>query len=84
MRGLAPDFVYAVGNDGLIARWDGKKWTNVPSPTRSVLSAVCVVSPEEMYAVGAGRRFLDGQKYKATTAPGIIAIMDKKKAAWLA
>jgi hypothetical protein len=26
----------------------------------------------------------DGQKYKATTAPGVIAIMDKKKAAWLA
>lgn len=60
MGGLTPDLAYAVGNDGLIARWDGKRWTSVPSPTRSVLSAVFVASADEMYAVGAGRRLLEG------------------------
>jgi hypothetical protein len=32
----------------------------VPSPTQSVLSAACVVSDDEIYAVGSGRRLLAG------------------------
>jgi hypothetical protein len=60
VHGLARDFLYAVGVDGLIARWDGKAWARIAAPVTSVLSAVHVVSPEEIYAVGPGRSFLEG------------------------
>ncbi len=60
IHGVRPDLVYAVGDGGLIARWDGRAWHTVPAPTQAVLSAVCVVSEDEMYAVGAGKRLLSG------------------------
>lgn len=33
MHGLRPDLIYAVGHGGLIARWDGGRWTQNKSPT---------------------------------------------------
>jgi len=60
MHGISPDLVYAVGNDGLIARLDGDRWLPQPAPLRAVLSDVFVASPDEMYAVGAGGWMLEG------------------------
>jgi hypothetical protein len=63
VHGTARDFVYAVGADGLIARWEGAGWTTAPSPTKSMLSSVFVASQDEMYAVGAGGSVLEGSLY---------------------
>ena len=63
VHGLAPDLLYAVGNQGLISRWDGHQWTRVRSPTRTILSSVFVVNEDEMYAVGAGQRVLEGSSH---------------------
>ena len=60
MHGMAPDLVYAVGRDGLVARWDGRGWTKVVTPGRGVLTDVCVVGEDEMYAVGSGGQLLQG------------------------
>ena len=56
VHGIAPDLVYAVGGGGLIARWDGRAWTRLQSPATSVLSAVFVAAPDDLYAVGSGTR----------------------------
>jgi hypothetical protein len=60
VHGISPELLVAVGPGGMISRWDGAHWHRVDSPTQSVLSAVYVASPDEMYAVGAGGRFLEG------------------------
>jgi photosystem II stability/assembly factor-like uncharacterized protein len=44
--------VYAVGDNGLILRFDGSKWNTVPSGTTQNLSAVWGTSPNNVYAVG--------------------------------
>jgi hypothetical protein len=60
MHGMTDKLVYAVGRDGLIARWDGKGWTKIVSPARGVLSDVFVASDDEIYAVGPNRQLLQG------------------------
>jgi hypothetical protein len=50
VHGLSPELIYAVGTDGLIARWDGARWHTVPSFTEAAMTAVHVVSEDEMYA----------------------------------
>jgi hypothetical protein len=78
LHGIAPDFVYAVGAEGMISRWDGTAWKRVPGPTRSMLSSVYVASPDEMYAVGPGRKLLQGSVHgwvEVLTAPfGLHAV----------
>jgi hypothetical protein len=49
IHGLAPDLLFAAGRGG-VARWDGRVWTELPTPTDDVLSDVFVSSPEEVYA----------------------------------
>jgi len=58
MHGLRPDLVYAVG-DGVVGRWDGLRWERVPAATRAMLSAVRVVSDDEIHACGAGHRVME-------------------------
>ncbi|MEM9189072.1 MAG: hypothetical protein AAGF12_07840 [Myxococcota bacterium] len=63
LHGLSTDFVYAVGADGLIARWNGSRFSRVLSPTDTTLSSVHVVSEDEIYACGADDRLLEGSVY---------------------
>jgi len=63
VHGVAPDLLYAVGMDGLIARWDGKAWTRVPSSVTWTISGIHVAGPDEMYAVGHGAGVLVGSAY---------------------
>lgn len=60
MHGISPDLVFAVGYDGLIARWDGTRWQRMQSPTTGTLSSVFVASPEEVYACGPAKVLLEG------------------------
>ena len=60
MHGLAPDLLVAVGERGLVSRWDGGKWNPYPPVSTALLSSVHVVSPDEMYACGTGRELWDG------------------------
>jgi hypothetical protein len=60
MHGTSEKLVYAVGRDGLVARWDGTSWSKVVTPARGVLSQVFVVNDDEMYAVGPNRQLLQG------------------------
>jgi len=63
MHGVAPDIIIAVGRGGCIARWDGRAWTAMASPTAEPLSAVHVVSADEMYACGPNGTLLEGSVY---------------------
>lgn len=60
MHGVAPDLVYAVGAEGLVAAWDGDRWRRVGAPTDRPLSSVFVADAREMYAVGPGGDLLEG------------------------
>lgn len=50
VRGSREDLLYAVGNRGLIARWDGKGFRAVESPVESTLKDLFVAGEDEMYA----------------------------------
>jgi hypothetical protein len=60
VHGIRPDLIVAVGERGLIARWDGSAWQNMPSPADGTLSRVFVASDDEIYACGHGKQLLQG------------------------
>src|SRR5690606_19494937 len=60
VRGSRDDLIYAVGNRGLIARWDGRGFTAVQSPIASTLSDGFGGDEDEMYACGSDGDLLLG------------------------
>lgn len=50
--GSGHDDIYAVGEKGVIAYFDGTDWTYLDSPTNRPLSSVCCVSRDEVYLCG--------------------------------
>jgi hypothetical protein len=88
VHGLSRDLIYAVGQNGLIARWDGQRWSKVQSPTDTTLSSVFVVSEDEMYACGNGRRLLEGSIHgwsEVLDAPmQLLSVVKWKGDVWVA
>jgi hypothetical protein len=78
VHGCAPDFMVAVGHNGLIARWDGQRWHRWPSPVDGTLGSVLVLSPDEMYATGPCGAFLEGARHgwveRAPTSGAAVGI----------
>lgn len=60
IHGTAPDFLVAVGDRGLVSRWDGSQWHDFPPVSNALMTSVHVVSPDEMYACGPGKEIWDG------------------------
>jgi hypothetical protein len=60
VRGSAPDLIYASGADGLLARWDGRRWSRVATGSAGHIGGVRVVSDQEMYAVRDRQVLMDG------------------------
>jgi hypothetical protein len=61
VHGVSRDLVYAVGQRGLIARWNGAdKFDAVTSPAKGTLADVHVVSEDELYACGPDAELLQG------------------------
>lgn len=60
LHGVAPDLIFAVGERGLIARWNGHRWQRLPSGTSACLASVFVASPDEAYACAVSGMVLEG------------------------
>jgi len=60
IHGLDRDLVFAVGENGGVARWDGGKWKQFPTPTDELLLSVFVAGPDEFYAAGSEGTLLEG------------------------
>ncbi|AGC41706.1 hypothetical protein MYSTI_00348 [Myxococcus stipitatus DSM 14675] len=91
MHGLAPDFIYAVGVGGGIARWNGKVWRHFRSPTREVLNSVFVAAEDELYATGGSGSLLAGNRRRwdsmaESPVPGmpLLGVAKWKKKLWVA
>jgi len=63
IRGLAADFLYAVGVEGLVARWDGQSWKKVQVPDAGFMSDLWIVNADEMYAVSEEGAIFEGSQY---------------------
>ena len=50
--GAAPDDVWAVGDGGFTAHWDGCAWTRTPSPATQTLIAIDGTAGDDVWAVG--------------------------------
>jgi hypothetical protein len=88
MHGIRPDLIFAVGEAGMIARWDGSAWHPMPSPADKQLSSVFVVSADEIYACGHGKDLLQGSvhgwvRVLRHTAP-LRAIVKWQDGIWVA
>ncbi len=73
MHGSSPENVYAVGYRGLLARWDGRAWTQASLPTQENFTHVFVAGADEVYAVGHGEVLWEGSASgwgKAADGPG--------------
>jgi hypothetical protein len=71
VRGSVRNNVVAVGNEGVIHRYDGERWSELDSPTNYNLLAVLVRSESEIYIAGTdGILFRgDGQRWERLSAP---------------
>jgi len=63
IHGPERNFLYAVGREGGVARWDGKTWKTFPTPTDEVLTSVFVAGADEYYATGAKGILLEGSAH---------------------
>jgi hypothetical protein len=71
----APDNVWAVGMDGLILRYDGKRWQRFAGPTTKTLFAVWGTAADSVWIGGAGGLFFwNGKEF--TTYPSSSSIID--------
>jgi hypothetical protein len=70
--GTGPNDIYVVGSGGLIAHWNGRKWTRLPSVTNKYLSAVRCFAPDNIVVVGDDGLFIqsDGKKWWTEVIPG--------------
>ncbi len=60
MHGTAPDALVAVGEAGLVARWDGARWHAVDAGSAVTLSGVHLAPSGEIMACGKGTVLLRG------------------------
>ncbi len=59
IHALSPEFILAVGDAGLLAKWDGQAWTNFKAPTSSnCRSAWCQSEHEMVVGAESGRVWL--------------------------
>jgi hypothetical protein len=72
--GVDTAFVFAVGEQGTILRYDGTQWTPAPSPTSNRLRAVAFDSRNNGWAVGSGGTVLrwNGVQWNLSTS-GVTA-----------
>jgi hypothetical protein len=70
--GTGPDDIYVVGSSGLIAHWDGKKWTKAIPFTENYLAAVRCLTPNNIVTVGDDGLFAqsDGKTWRTEIIPG--------------
>lgn len=71
LRGLSPDFLYAVGYDGMMARWDGHSWTPVRTPVRSNFMGLFIAGPDELYATTEGGELWEGTSHGWSKRSGL-------------
>lgn len=68
--GSAADDVYAVGDAGVIVRFDGTSWNVIPSGTGTDLENIWGKSPLSIFVVGDGGliRYFDGAEWTAMSS----------------
>jgi hypothetical protein len=62
LHGLAPDQLWAAGYEGLLARWDGRKWSEISVETDSNFTGLNAVSRDEIWATTEGGELFEGSK----------------------
>lgn len=70
--GVATNAIWAVGEDGGVAFWDGVSWSLQPTPARVTLNAVLARAPDDVWAAGDSQTVLhfDGGTWSTVMAPG--------------
>jgi hypothetical protein len=62
LSGTTPDRLWAAGEKGLLARWDGKKWSEIPIKTKSNFTGLTVVSDNEIWATTEAGGLFEGSR----------------------
>jgi len=62
LSGTAPDRLWAAGEEGLLARWDGRKWSEISVETESNFTGLTVVSDDEMWATTEAGELFEGSR----------------------
>jgi len=70
--GVATNAIWAVGEDGGVASWNGLTWNLQPTPERVTLNAVLALARDDVWAAGDSQTVLhfDGGTWSTVMAPG--------------
>jgi hypothetical protein len=69
VEAIAPDNVWAAGDDGYILHYDGTAWIQVTSPTTSTIYSLSATSEDDLWAAGLGGVFhWDGSEWSVALA----------------
>ncbi len=60
LQGTAPDQLWAAGEEGLLARFDGRGWTEQSVDTEENFTGLAVVSKDEIWATTEGGELFEG------------------------
>lgn len=71
--GSGPEDVYAVGQDGIIRRFDGESWTTISTPTFEGLNGIWGTGPDDIFVVGDNATMLhyDGEGWLPMRLDGL-------------
>ena len=72
MWGAAADDVWAVGDGGTLAHYDGATWSAVASPTTQPLNAVWGSGPGDVWVAGYAKLHYDGATWAVVGPPSPI------------
>ncbi|RZO60829.1 MAG: hypothetical protein EVA89_12720 [Sandaracinaceae bacterium] len=63
LRGTSPDLLYAAGRRGLLAKWDGERWTKIELHVLRDLTGLSAGEPNDLWATTESGKLFEGTQH---------------------
>lgn len=63
LRGLAHDLLYAAGDRGFLAQWNGRRWRTIRLPLERSVTGLSVTDPDELWLTADNGKLFEGTSH---------------------